>query len=177
MNRYLLTYDALAFQAYLETLVASNTTNEAGNARQNQSLWMFTDAAHIIFTYAKRRCYTIADHPQKSVPAQPTPVFDVDDDDAWAALDETEGRSGNVGLNTAAKTAHGQGATRKKWLPEAIEPVLEELPKWSLVAAALQEIEEEMIIRQSKLSSRECSYPVSLLLKTCCFRRVTFSVW
>ena len=32
---YLLTYDALAFHAYLETLIAANTANEAGNARQH----------------------------------------------------------------------------------------------------------------------------------------------
>ena len=48
-----------------------------------------------------------------------------------------------------------EGVTLKKseW-PEGMQPVLEELPKWSLVAAALQEIEEEMIRRESKLTAR-----------------------
>ncbi|KAI0794969.1 hypothetical protein C8Q75DRAFT_748299 [Abortiporus biennis] len=143
---YLLSYDALAFHAYLETLIASNTVNDAGNARQNQSPWMLTDAANIIFQYAKRRCYTVT----KVAPTvNPQPIHDVDDEDAWAALDEMEGMA-------AKRPAFPQrAAQRPKWLPDGIEPVLEELPKWSLVAAALQEIEEEMIRRESQLSSRD----------------------
>ncbi|TCD61999.1 hypothetical protein EIP91_007639 [Steccherinum ochraceum] len=142
---YLLTYDALAFHAYLETLIESNTVNEAGNARHNQSPWMLTDAAHIMFEFAKRRCYTI------SAPAEATPQdHDLDDEDAWDALDEAEGLSGR--RRAAMQVPR---VKRPHWLPKNIQPVLEELPKWSLVAAALQEIEEEMIRREPKMTFRD----------------------
>ncbi|KAG1844373.1 hypothetical protein F4604DRAFT_1821532 [Suillus subluteus] len=55
----LLFYDALAFHAYLETLVASNTTTATGAVKQHQSPWMLTNAANIIFSTAKRRCYNL----------------------------------------------------------------------------------------------------------------------
>ncbi|KIK42211.1 hypothetical protein CY34DRAFT_12523 [Suillus luteus UH-Slu-Lm8-n1] len=38
-SRYLLSHDALVFHAYLETLVASNTTTATGAAKQHQSTW------------------------------------------------------------------------------------------------------------------------------------------
>ena len=40
-------------------------------------------------------------------------------------------------------------AKRKPWVPDGMEPVLEELPKWSLLADVLQEIEEEMLRQES----------------------------
>ena len=66
-----------------------------------------------------------------------------DDEDAWDVLDELEGR----GVRRPAKTP-------KRWLPEGMDPVLEELPKWDLLADVLHEIEEE-IMRQESLSSCE----------------------
>ncbi|THH30533.1 hypothetical protein EUX98_g3669 [Antrodiella citrinella] len=142
---YLLTYDALAFHAYLETLIESSTVNEAGNAKHNQSPWMLTDAAHLMFDYAKRRCYTI------SAIKDPAPqVHDIDNEDAWDALDEAEGLTGR--RREAAKESETK---RPHWLPKNMHPVLEELPKWSLVAAALQEIEEEMIRRALKMTFRD----------------------
>ncbi|KAH0838837.1 hypothetical protein J3R83DRAFT_7247 [Lanmaoa asiatica] len=137
---YLLSYDALGFHAYLETLVASNTTTAMGTARQNQSPWMLTDAANIIFQTAKRRCYTIS----RTNADRPLAVIDlVDDEDAWDALDEMEGRA----KRPPAKPA-------KPWIPDGMDPVLEELPKWDLLADVLHEIEEE-IMRQESLSSCE----------------------
>ncbi|KAI0699621.1 hypothetical protein C8T65DRAFT_659230 [Cerioporus squamosus] len=112
---YLLTYDALAFHAYLETLITSNSTSESGNARQNQSPWMLTDAANIIFQYARRRCYVMS--------------------------------------TQRARASSKEKEKRKPWLPQGMEPVLEELPKWFLLADVLQEIEEEMIRREPMLSS------------------------
>jgi DNA excision repair protein ERCC-4 len=132
-TRLLLTEDAFAFQQYLEGLIDANTTNEAGNARQNQSPWMLTEAANIIFQYAKRRCYTIA---QKS--KRPVQEAADEHEDEWEAVRELEGV-----------------AVKKSEWPEGMQPVLEELPKWSLVAAAMQEIEEEMIRRETKLTARK----------------------
>ncbi len=129
---------------------------------------MFTDAANIIFTYAKRRCYTMSDLPKKSASAQPTPAHDIDDEYAWAILDEMERRTGDANptsartkTTSAARQSKERPYAKKKWLPEAMDPVLEELPKWKHIADVLQEIEEEMIRRQSQLSSREPSFAVT----------------
>ncbi|OCH91717.1 hypothetical protein OBBRIDRAFT_886730 [Obba rivulosa] len=133
---YLVTYDALAFHAYLETLIESNTTNELGNPRQNQSPWMLTDAANVIFQYAKRRCYTSSSTAKK----QPTQRIEpTDDEEAWAVLDDLEGTN-----RTAASADRVDSAPKRPhWLPQRMDPVLEEQPKWSLLADVLQEIEEE----------------------------------
>ncbi|KAI5115404.1 hypothetical protein M0805_005239 [Coniferiporia weirii] len=85
----------------------------------------------------------------------------VDDEDAWAALDEAEGRTedSSVGLANAGEGRKNeiqssvQLTTRKKWLPKGMEPVLEELPKWGLLADVLQEIEEEVVRLMSSKSS------------------------
>ncbi|KAL4069136.1 hypothetical protein J3A83DRAFT_4096140 [Scleroderma citrinum] len=136
---YLLTYDALAFHAYLETLIASNTTTYSGSARQNQSPWMLTDAANIIFQTAKRRCYTLS----KKLADQPSNLDNLDDQDAWDVLDEMEGR------------AKQPAATLPKaWIPDEMDPVLEELPKWELLSDVLQEIEEETLRQESLTSTR-----------------------
>ncbi|KAF8060702.1 hypothetical protein FPV67DRAFT_1511184 [Lyophyllum atratum] len=132
---YLLTYDPLQFHAYLETLIASNTTTASGGAKQHQSPWLLTDAAHIIFQVAKRRCYTVSSGSKVQLPQ----VIDlVDDEDAWDALNEIE--------NTNVTSTKGKAKEKRPfWLPEGMEPVLEELPKWSLLAEILQEAEEEML--------------------------------
>jgi DNA excision repair protein ERCC-4 len=147
----LLNYDPLAFHAYLETIIASNAQSAAGNPRQNQSPWLLTDAAHIIFQTAKRRCYVIREARAQATPV-PTNVIEIsDDEDAWEALEEAEGficRASDL-VNKANDQAKEH--SRPAWLPKNMEPVLEELPKWHLLAETLNEIEEEMI-RQDSLS-------------------------
>ena len=142
---YLLTYDALAFHAYLETLIASNTTVESGAARQHQSPWMLTDAANVIFQYAKRRCYLV------TTPTAAKQVINlVDHEDEWAILDEMEAEAEGRG---SASAKGKERETRPSWLPDGMEPVLEELPKWTLLGDVLHEIEEETIRRAPMLSS------------------------
>lgn len=145
----LLTHDAIAFEQYLEGLLESNTVNAAGNARQNQSPWLLTDAANIVFQYAKRRCYTTSKPAEQQAA---TSIIDVDDDDAWEAVLEAE--RGSV-MSKPGTTGKSPRNTRPSWLPAGMDPVLEEQPKWSLIAAALQEIEEEMIRREAQLTSRK----------------------
>ncbi|KAJ6579203.1 hypothetical protein DFH09DRAFT_1447495 [Mycena vulgaris] len=131
---YLLTYDPLQFHAYLETLIATNTVTVLG-VKQNRSPWMMSDAAHIIFEVAKRRCYTISTT-AKLTEGLP-PQNPDDDDDDWAVMDEIAGQV-------------GEGAEKRpRWLPEGLDPVLEELPKWSLLADILQEAEEEILKMES----------------------------
>lgn len=150
---YMLNYDPLAFHAYLETIVASNTLSTAGNPRQNQSPWLLSDAAHIILETAKRRCYVLREAQERQTRVS-TDVIDIsDDEDAWEALDEAEGRIRDT-PTTAVRKDQDQMKSRPRptWLPKSIEPVLEELPKWHLLAETLKEIEEE-IMRQESLSS------------------------
>jgi len=83
----------------------------------------------------------------KSAAKPKPPVIDlvneVEDEDAWDALDEMEGQVG-------VKVARISGSSEKKaWVPDGMEPVLEELPKWSLLADIMQEIEEEMMRQES----------------------------
>ena len=99
LSRYLLTYDPLAFHAYLETIIASNSTSTSGGpARQHHSPWLLTDAANVIFKVTKRRCYTHVSFGSGSSESRLGVINVVDDDqggegedDAWDAVDEIEG--------------------------------------------------------------------------------------
>ena len=97
-----------------------------------------------------------------SVSKVPLVIDLTEDDEAWAALDEVEGR-------VVEKNVGGDGnkiEARPKWLPEGLEPVLEELPKWNLLADILLEAEGE-IIRQESMkkpgSPREWRLTATLL--------------
>ena len=121
---------------------------------------MLTDAANIIFQYAKRRCYVMSTVPKPAAQhAPPQEIIDlVDNEDEWAILDEMEAEAAGraSGSGGAGGGNKGKGKeTRKKWLPDGMEPVLEELPKWFLLADVLHEIEEEMIRRDPLLGPRK----------------------
>jgi DNA excision repair protein ERCC-4 len=74
-------------------------------------------------------------------------LVDVEEEDAWDALDEIEGR---VGVKSdKAKGKEREREWKKPWVPDDMDPVLEELPKWSLLAEVLKEIEEEMMRQES----------------------------
>jgi len=154
----MLNYDPLAFHAYLETIIASSTLSIAGNPRQNQSPWLLSDAAHIIFETAKKRCYVLREAPERPTRVT-TGVIDIsDDEDAWEALDEAEGHIRSAPTTTGRKDQDQiKSRPRPTWLPKSIEPVLEELPKWHLLAETLKETEEE-IMRQESLSSCASRY-------------------
>ncbi|ORY12296.1 hypothetical protein BCR34DRAFT_482753 [Clohesyomyces aquaticus] len=95
----LLTYDAVNFNKYLDTVLAASQP-PPGSTRHNQSPWLFLDAADTIFTTAKRRVYT--------------------------------GKVSNADL-----------ADNLNAVPDSLEPVLEEFPKWNQLAEILQEIEQD----------------------------------
>ncbi|KAF2277620.1 DNA repair protein [Westerdykella ornata] len=94
----LLSYDSVDFNRYLDTVLAASQP-PPGSTRQNQSPWLFLDAANTIFTTAKRRVYT--------------------------------GKVSNASI------------TDLNSVPDSLEPVLEELPKWAQLAEILQEIEQD----------------------------------
>ena len=95
----LLTYDAVNFNKYLDTVLAASQP-PPGSTKQNQSPWLFLDAADTIFTTAKRRVYT--------------------------------GKVSNADLANASNA-----------VPDSLQPVLEEFPKWTQLAEILQEIEQD----------------------------------
>jgi DNA excision repair protein ERCC-4 len=57
MLHSLLTYDCVSYNRHLDTILAAHSP-PPGSSRQNQSPWLFLDAAHTIFDTAKRRVYT-----------------------------------------------------------------------------------------------------------------------
>jgi DNA excision repair protein ERCC-4 len=145
----LLSYDSVTFNSYLETIIASNSTAK-GAAKQNQSPWLYLDAANVLFQTAKRRAYTTKARSRgRSVSATPSEIADADDDE-WAALDEAE--SVQAQAEQAARTAttvqrNANGRNRTRSWPEGVEPVLEELPKWGLLSQVLEEIETEISVQ------------------------------
>lgn len=93
----LLTLNAVDFHKYLDTVLAASQPQQGSN-RQNQSPWLFLDAAHTLFDSAKRRVYT-------------------------------------------GRIADGMSATSEI---DGLNPVLEEMPKWGLLAEILEEIERDV---------------------------------
>ncbi|KAI6780051.1 MUS38-like protein [Emericellopsis cladophorae] len=93
----ILTYDAVSFLQHLDTIHAAHSP-PPGSTRQNQSPWLFLDAAQTIFDTARRRVY--AARPTKKISEE-----------------------SNI---------------------DALEPVLEELPKWAQLADVLEEIDRDL---------------------------------
>ncbi|RDW80050.1 MUS-38 protein [Coleophoma cylindrospora] len=97
MLHTLLTYDAVSFNRHLDTILAAHSP-PPGSTRQNQSPWLFLDAAHTIFDTAKRRVYR-----------------------------------GKLGSKPGTEGAD-----------ESLRPVLEEQPKWAILAQVLEEIDRDL---------------------------------
>ncbi|KAL4993799.1 hypothetical protein BDV10DRAFT_189633 [Aspergillus recurvatus] len=95
----LLTYDAVSFVKYLDTIVTAHSP-PPGSTRHNYSPWLFLDAAHVLFQTAKSRVY-----------------------------------EGKIGNNSARSSMTS--------LPTTLRPVLEEQPKWDVLAEILEEIETD----------------------------------
>ncbi|KAL2795951.1 hypothetical protein BJX66DRAFT_336448 [Aspergillus keveii] len=95
----LLTYDAVSFVKYLDTIVTAHSPPPGSN-RHNYSPWLFLDAAHVLFQTAKSRVH--------------------------------EGKIGNDAARSSVTS-----------LPTTLGPVLEEQPKWDVLAEILEEIETD----------------------------------
>jgi DNA excision repair protein ERCC-4 len=145
-NRYLLSYDSVTYNSYLETIIASNSTVQ-GAAKQNQSPWLYLDAANTLFQSAKKRAYITAPKTNQQTVGQSSE----DNDEDWQALREAESDANGYPIIRKKQ--------RNKW-PEGVTPVLEELPKWKLLGEVLEEIETEIAygpeIDLSKLANFPC---------------------
>ncbi|KAJ5699053.1 hypothetical protein N7462_001058 [Penicillium macrosclerotiorum] len=96
----LLTYDAVSFVKYLDTIVAAHAPPPGSN-KHNHSPWLFLDAAHVLFQTARSRVYEGKLNSEMSL--------------AWSST------------NFSAE----------------LQPVLEPLPKWRVLAEVLEEIEHD----------------------------------
>lgn len=126
---YLLTYDSVTFNSYLETILASSTTTSKGTARQNQSAWLFMDAANVIFHEAKRRVYIWDETRAQQLATAQDQEYAEDEE----ALRQAEAEQ------TPSSASHFGGP-----VPPEVEPVLEENPKWQLLQEVLDEVEQEI---------------------------------
>ncbi|KAE8150031.1 DNA repair protein [Aspergillus avenaceus] len=95
----LLTYDAVSFVKYLDTIVTAHSP-PPGSTKHNYSPWLFLDAAHVLFQTAKSRVY--------------------------------QGRISNDVARSSLTS-----------FPTTLQPVLEEQPKWEVLAEVLEEIEND----------------------------------
>lgn len=91
----ILTFDSVSFLQHLDTIHAAHSP-QPGSTRQNQSPWMFLDAAHTIFTIAKQRVYS-----SNIRATENTPI-------------------------------------------DSLRPVLEEQPKWAVLAEIMEEIDRDL---------------------------------
>jgi DNA excision repair protein ERCC-4 len=100
----LLSYDSVSLLKYLDTVLATHSP-PPGSTRQDQSPWLFSDAASTIFQAARNRVYKGATEDKNGLP------------------------------------------TSK--LPDSLNPILEEQPKWTVLAEILQEIEVDNYLNPS----------------------------
>jgi len=219
LMNYLLTYDAVTFQSYLETLISSKTTTSSGAIRSNPSPWLGLDAANTIFREAKARVYVgkvdeeaMAKREEKRrrrqerlarqqrqelartlgasrnivIPRRPgeeagassangsrngganegridgsaaeDPDLDVpiehlleleEEDERPGGSRQPEATTAGDALDQAEEVEDEEdedvaNPARPEWIPPGIEPVLDELPKWSLLKEVMEEIEAEI---------------------------------
>lgn len=153
---YLVSLDCVAFNQFLETIISANTTNAAtGAARQHQSPWLLLPAADTIFNVARRRVYlreteVPAEEKEETVKVEESPDEPTVEEleMAFAAMDEAEGlEPGQTRLwapqQFAPRVDKGKGKA-SAFAPEGSKAVLEEQPKWHLLAQVLSEIETDM---------------------------------
>lgn len=159
IGRFLLSYDAVRFNQYLETILAHQprTGLPSEYASGGPSPWLFLDAANIILSEAKRRVYVgeVSSSADAELDREP------DEEDVADELDEEEevfAAAHQASLNDdlfdaqAALEGGSRGGPKKRanrkqrlwWMPPGLEAVLEENPKWHLLREVLDEIEQEV---------------------------------
>lgn len=143
MLDYLLSYDAVRFQEYLETILLSqhNPANPNEAASYDRSQWLTMDAANVIFKEAKARVY-VGEIARTQTAIEPNVVQQddgIDADEEEAAMEVINEQTGG-----RRKRVENANARRPPWLPPGIEITLEELPKWRLLREVLDEIEQDI---------------------------------
>lgn len=121
-------------------IIQSNSTaSNSLYSQAAQSPWLTMDAAHTIFTAARRRCYINTPTLNNDDADRQRQVLEAEHDAEWEILDEIEGV---VAGKIQADKRQNDG--RPWWLPKDMDPVLEEPPKLGLLTEVLHEIEQEI---------------------------------
>ncbi|WAQ81081.1 hypothetical protein PtA15_1A419 [Puccinia triticina] len=147
---YLLAFDCITFYRFLETILVANSPKEtAAGPPQNESPWLFTSAADTIFSVAKNRVYLKTQDPQKQAAGTDSNEISLLADGPTAEEEEAMREIEEIPYHAAERA--GKNVPDSKfasetwgWLPQGIEPVLENQPKWQLLKDVLKEIEENL---------------------------------
>lgn len=118
----LLSYDCVSLLKYLDTVLATHSP-PPNSKQQDQSPWLYMDAAGVIFNTARDRVY-----------------------------------SGKVEDNGVLPTSK---------LPDSLTPVLEEQPKWAVLAETLREIETDAYLNPARSDANETVLVMCNDLRTC----------
>ncbi|KAJ3066182.1 hypothetical protein HK102_007719, partial [Quaeritorhiza haematococci] len=134
---YLVSYDCVTFNSFLETILSSSTVAATSLSAAQRALhsgadvspWLFMDAAHTIFQGSRLRVY-------KRI----------------ASDSGTNGSGSGTGTTANGGNAASGESSGEDWdtniylqnkIPPNLEPVLEEQPKWRVLVDILREIEIE----------------------------------
>jgi DNA excision repair protein ERCC-4 len=149
-SSYLLSYDCVTFYRYLESL----------KTQEIKSPWLFMDAADQLFKVAKQRVFvekrssssstsssTSTESKKKKLPKIQVEDLTLDDDSS--VNNNNSSTTATTTTTTAAvdvliTTTTSEGVGEYKY-----QPILEENPKWALLAEVLAEIEKEESIGKS----------------------------
>lgn len=164
---YQLQLDCVSFNQFLETILSTNSTNPVtGAQKQNKSPWLYLPAAETMIREARKRVYlkadeiprvegddevswqngkTTNDNRNQGGPSaeEEEALLAMDDADMWNEI--PEGRATPAPLSeTAQGKQKAPEEERKWWMPLGTKPVLEEQPKWALLAQVMEEIEANL---------------------------------
>ncbi|KAL8283775.1 hypothetical protein RQP46_005207 [Phenoliferia psychrophenolica] len=152
LQAYLLEFDSVSFNRFLETILTAQNTTKGGFENKHKSPWLFTPAADTIFTLAQQRAYRKVAPPPKVEDksngkgkgrAVDEEGHEEQADDGWEEEEVMRAIEESIRAEEEPDDVKRRKA-RDRELPPRYESVLEEQPKWTLLADVLAEVEEEM---------------------------------
>ncbi|KAI5476750.1 DNA repair protein rad16 [Pseudohyphozyma bogoriensis] len=159
LQAYLLEFDCVSFNRFLETVLSAQNTTKGGFENKNKSPWLFTTAADTIFKVSHDRVYKKIEKPKPKLLAgdkgkekerDDSPFIDDDwgpteeEEEAMRAIEESMMSEQRKAMGLEEESPKKKPRAREAWLPDDVEPVLEEQPKWLLLADVLEEIENDL---------------------------------
>lgn len=151
LDSFLLEFDCVAFNQFLETTVSGQ--NNWRESQDEKSEWLGTPAGETILSLSKARVFTKgtieeARNDEEGEHEEDGPSRE-EEEEMRAIQDVEEAiRREQAGLPPLVRKdkpmSRGSKDSNKGWLPPGTQPVLEEQPKWSLLADVLAEIEDEL---------------------------------
>ena len=156
MHSELLELDCVVFLHTLERIREANTTDAlTGAPRVHRSPWLEDDCAQVVFANARARVFLPApnaaatssssgDKTDKGKGKQSQIEEDDEDERMLREIEEMEGLDDDAPRARRRTPPKPARPLSEAWLPPGYVSVLEEQPKWGLLADVLREIENEM---------------------------------